>query len=225
MNHYLQIFILILQIIGLYFFSRLTINEIFYFFRIFIKDEKTIAILVALLFFPGTIFHEMAHYFFALIMMLNVREIKLIPEFDNHQLKLGKVLYEKKDFVRGIIVGLAPIIFALVFFWWLAKFSLFPNKNLFLNIFFIYIIFVVSSTMFSSRQDLIDLIYIIPLFIILIGLIYIFDIKIQLIFQNQGLIEKIINSVSKINFFLLLALLINLFLIIFLRTFRKIIKK
>lgn len=220
-----QFVFFILQIIALYFFSRKTTNEFFYFLRTFTKNQKTVFILVSILFFPGTVIHEMAHYFFAVITNLRVREVKLFPEFHEGYIKLGRVLYEKKDFVRGIIVGIAPIIIALFFFWWLGAFRLFPNENPYLNLIFGYIVFAVSSTMFSSKQDLVDLIYIIPLFIIIGGLIYIFDIRADLILSNGRVIKGMMSVIKTINFYLLFSLVVNILLILFFKSYRKIIGK
>lgn len=220
-----QFVFFILQIIALYFFSHKTTNEFFYFLRTFTKNQKTVFILVSILFFPGTVIHEMAHYFFAVITNLRVREVKLFPEFHEGYIKLGRVLYEKKDFVRGIIVGIAPIIIALFFFWWLGAFRLFPNENPYLNLIFGYIVFAVSSTMFSSKQDLVDLIYIIPLFIIIGGLIYIFDIRADLILSNGGVVEGMMSVIKTINFYLLFSLVVNILLILFFKSYRKIIGK
>lgn len=217
--------ILIFQIIIIYFLSRITINELFYFLRFFFKNDQIVFSLISVFFLPGTIIHEMGHYFFALLLMLNVREVKIFPEWEKNYIKLGRVLYEKKDFVRGIFVGLAPLILGVAFFWWLSVFKLFPSQNLLINIILGYIIFSVSSTMFSSKQDLVDLIYIIPLIIIVIGIVYIFDLRLDFILKNKDLIQTFSNGVKGINFYLFFSLIINLFLIVFFKSFRKIIRK
>lgn len=225
MSESYQFVFFILQIFALYFLSHQTTNEFFYFLRAFTRNQKTVFVLVSVLFFPGTVLHEMAHYFFALITNLKVREVKLFPEFNEGYIKLGRVLYEKKDFVRGLIVGIAPIIIALFFFWWLGAFRIFPNDNLYLNLILGYLVFAVSSTMFSSKQDLVDLIYIIPLIIIIVGAVYIFDIRADLILNNGKVIENAVAVIKTINFYLLFSLVINIFLILVFKSFRKILKK
>lgn len=225
MSEAYQFVFFILQIIALYFLSHKTTNEFFYFLRTFTRNKKTVFVLVSVLFFPGTVLHEMAHYFFAVITNLRVREVKLFPEFNEGYIKLGRVLYEKKDFVRGLIVGIAPITIALFFFWWLGALRLFPNDNPYLNLILGYVVFAVSSTMFSSKQDLVDLIYIVPLIIIIGGLVYIFDIRADLILNNDRVIEKTVAVIKTINFYLLFSLVVNIFLILFFKSFRKIFKK
>jgi len=225
MSESYQFVFFILQIIALYFLSHKTTNEFFYFLRTFTRNQKTVFVLVSVLFFPGTVLHEMAHYFFAVITNLRVKEVKLFPEFNEGYIKLGRVLYEKKDFVRGLIVGIAPIIIALFFFWWLGAFRLFPNDNLYLNLILGYLVFAVSSTMFSSKQDLVDLIYIIPLIIIIGGAVYIFGIRADFILKNDGFINKFISIIKTINFYLLFSLVVNILLILFFKSFKTIIKK
>jgi hypothetical protein len=214
-----------LQIVLIFFLSHLTISELFYFLRIFLKKEKLIYAFVSLLFFPGTVIHEMGHFVAATILNLRVHEVRLLPSFEKNQIKLGSVLYEKKDFIRGILVGIAPIFFALVFFWFLGKFHLFPNTNLWLNILLGYIVFAVSSTMFSSKQDLIEFVLIVPVIIIIIGIIYIFNIKLDIILNNKLLKEGFIGFFQDINFYLLFSLIANIILIIFFKIFRILLHK
>ena len=64
--------LLLIQLIALFFLSHQTSNQIFYFLRLFIDDEKTIFIIVSLLFLPGTIIHELAHFFAAIILFTNI---------------------------------------------------------------------------------------------------------------------------------------------------------
>jgi len=214
-----------LQIVLIFFLSHLTINELFYFLRIFFKKEKIVYAFVSLLFFPGTIIHEIGHFVAAIALNLRVYEVKLLPSFEKKQIRLGSVLYEKKDFFRGILVGIAPIFFAFCFFWFLGKFHLFPNSNLWLNILFGYIVFAVSSTMFSSKQDLIEFVLIVPVIIIIIGIIYIFHIRLDIILNNKLLKEGFIGFFQDINFYLLFSLIANTILIIFFKIFRILLHK
>jgi len=216
--------LVLLQIVLIFFLSHLTINELFYFLRIFLKKEKVVYLFVSFLFFPGTVVHEMGHFTAATILNLKVHEVRFLPQLEKNQIKLGSVLYEKKDFIRGILVGIAPIFFALSFFWILAKFHLFPNSFFWLNILFGYVVFAVSSTMFSSKQDLVDFVLIVPIIIIIIGIIYIFNIKLDIVLNNKLLKEGFYNFFHDINFYLLFSLIVNIILIILFKIFRLIFK-
>jgi len=206
--------LLFIQSLTIFFLSRKNFNNFFYLFRRIFKNEKTVYALVSLLFLPGTIIHEFSHFFTAMILFLPVKDIQIFPKFEEGQIKLGHVLYVKKDFLRGILVGIAPFFGALLFFFILGIFKLFPNKILGLNIALIYLIFTVSSVMFSSKQDLVDIVYLIPLLVFLAGIYYVFQPLINLSFFDR--LKEIINGLrfflEKVNFYLFISIIIHLFL-------------
>ncbi len=190
-----------LNLIFIYFISRLSLNEIFYFLRKLIKNEKLVYYFVALIFFPGTIIHEFSHFFAATILFLPVKDIKIFPQIENHSIKLGTVYYIKKDFLRGFLVGIAPLFGAMLFFWVIS--------HLTLNLFFYYLIFVVSTTMFSSKKDLEDLLYLIPFFLFIYFIVYIFNLKIDSIVNFTLNNRDLLNFFQQINSFLILSIIIN----------------
>lgn len=215
-NLFLLTTLLFIQSTTIFFLSRNNFNHLFYFFRKFFHNENTVYSLVSLVFLPGTIIHELSHFFAAMILFLPVKDIQIFPKFKDNQIKLGHVLYVKKDFLRGILVGIAPFFGALLFFFVLGFFKLFPNENLGLNIALIYLIFTVSSVMFSSKQDLVDIVYLIPfiLFLLIIGYVF------QPIFSSFNLpyFEKVITGLefflNNVNYYLFLSILIHVFLIL-----------
>ena len=203
----------IVQVIALYIFSRAVVKQLYSFFDIFIKSQKTVFLLVSMLYFPGTIIHEMSHFFAAIILFLNVKDIRIFPEFENDHIRLVSVSFEKKDFVRGILVGVAPFIFAMVIFFTIAANSLYPTNSLGLNILFGYLIFTISSTMFSSKKDIVDLIYVIPLAIILVGVIIYLGINVLDLFKSDFITKLTISFFEKVNFYLFFSLIINIVLL------------
>ena len=208
--------LLFTQSLIIFFLSRQNFKQLFYLLRKIFHHEKTVYRLISLIFFPGTIIHELSHFFAAMFLFLPVKEIRIFPQFENNQIKLGHVLYVKKDFLRGILVGIAPFFGALLFFFILAFFKLFPSNNSVLNVGLIYLVFAVSSVMFSSKQDLVDIVYLIPFIILLWIIVYIF----QPYFSsfNLSYFEKIITGfrifLTSINFYLFLSVIIHLFLMI-----------
>ncbi len=215
----------IAQILGLYFLSHQTINNLFYFLMVILKNESLVYSLIAVLFLPGTILHESAHLLAALFLVLKVREVNIFPQWKSGQIKLGSVIYEKKDSLRSILVGIAPMFFALFFFWLLTNFKIFPSINFCLNAFFLYLIFTVSSTMFSSQKDLQDLIFAVPLVIIMGGIVYVFNFRIEVIFNNKIIVDNLIVFLKTINFYLLISLVINIFLVFIFKSFLALFKK
>lgn len=128
----------------------------------------------------------------AIVLLLKVRSFTVFPEWEDNSIKLGSVVYEKKDFVRGILVGIAPILIGLILFWIISIVHPFSQESILLKILMVYVIFVLSSTMFSSKQDLIDMVYLIPLILIIVAIVYIFQIDIfgmleKFVFKIQGL--------------------------------------
>lgn len=214
---------LILLLFALYFISRQTANQIFHALRLFIKNEKSIFAIISFIFFPGTIIHEMAHFFMAIILMLKVRGITIFPTWEEGYIKLGSVVYEKGDYIRGVLVGIAPIIVGLLFFWWISAINVFPSNNTGLTISLGYLIFVISSTMFSSKQDLVDLIFLIPFAVLGFIIIYIFDIKIQIPF-NENIIRYAVKQVMTINIYLLFSIGIQVGILILLQSIKAIKK-
>lgn len=215
---------LIAQIVTLYFLSRQSINELFHTLRIFIKSEKRVLTLVTVFFLPGTILHEMAHFFGATLLMLKVKEVTILPQRKNHYVKLGSVLYEKKDVIRGVLVGISPFFFAMFFFWLTSKTHIFPHPNLIVSILSGYGIFVVTSTMFSSSKDLQDLLFVIPLGIIVIGILYILNIRIEFM-VNRNVLETVERISSEINIYLFSGIVMHVCLIVFLKSLRRIIHR
>ena len=222
---YLPIIGLCLELICLFFIVRLNLKEIFTTLRKFIKSERTIFVLISLLFFLGTTLHEIAHFLAATILMLRVREIRVFPKLEENYIKLGEVIYEKKDIVRSIFVGIAPILGGLFIFWALASFKLFPSNNLLQNILLGYLIFAISSTMFSSKKDLIDLIYIVPLSIILMGIFYVFNIRLDFLLAKSGFLDNFLGSIRSIDSFMLFSLLINIIIMMTLKFFNFLLQR
>lgn len=191
----------------LYFVSRKTIHTCFYFFSRFLKHPQAAYRMMALLYFPGTAVHEMSHLVMAMILNLKVRDISLIPKIRGNTLKLGTVTYEKKDVVRGLIVGIAPFFAALFAFWLIDAFRLL-YMNFWTTAFFSYIVFTISSTMFSSKQDLIDLVYVLPIVIILGVVLVVLKVDLHLFFIAFDL-NVISQFFSIVNSFLIFSLLLN----------------
>lgn len=157
--------VLLILLIVQYFAAKKSLNTVVSLLDNFLPRNIIFGV-ISLLFFPGTVIHEGAHAITALCLFLPVKSIHLIPEWDHKSIKLGHVVYEKRGLWRSIIVGLAPLPFGLLALW----FILMWNVPVWLTG---YLMFVITSTMFSSKSDLVDVIYIIPLLVVL-GIIWFF---------------------------------------------------
>lgn len=197
--------VFLLQIVVIFIITRLIIKELFVFLRKFFETDFPVFMTVSLIFLPGTIIHEAAHFLTALFLILPVKSMTFFPKWDNNEIKLGEVLFVKKDFLRGILVGIAPVFFGVGILFLLFFYHIYPAKNLGLNILYSYLIFSISANMFSSKQDLKDLALIIPVIILMVIIFYVFSIKI-----NLSGINAIMN---KINYYIFFVLIIDALLL------------
>lgn len=163
--------------------------------------------MMALLYFPGTLIHEMSHLVMAMLLNLKVRDITLIPKVRGSTLKLGTVWYEKKDVVRGLLVGIAPFFAAMFVFWFIDTWRLL-YMNMIIGALVSYLVFAISSTMFSSKQDLVDLVYVIPIALIVIAVGYIFRENL-LPFMTYVDVTSIENFFAIVNSYLIFSLMLN----------------
>lgn len=215
----------LLQLIVLFFVSRISITRLFQVLRLPFRKDRIVYSVIAFIFFPGTVIHELSHYIMAVFLFLKVRDIHVFPEWEGQYLKLGRVYYEKKDVIRSIIVGIAPIVVGLLLFWWLYNLQIFQSQNLILKGIVVWLIFILSTTMFSSKQDLVDIIYVIPIGIIIAGVIYIFQIDLSQLISWNVLLEATAGFVYAINIYLLISLGIHVLIISILHMILMISKK
>ncbi len=220
----LLLLVFVIEFIFLYFISRLSIRELFYSLRLFFRNEKIVLSFMALIFSPGTIIHELSHFLVAIILLLKVREIHIFPVFEKNYIKLGRVIYEKQDILRGIIVGIAPIMVGLVIFFWISTLDIFLIENLWFKLLMFYLIFVLSTTMFSSRQDLIDLGYVLPLTILLFIFLYLFQIDLSVFLKSPELIAVTADFVYDVNVNLGISILVHFVLLIILFGIKKLFR-
>ena len=215
----LTFFLFITSIFILYFVSRYMLTELFHFLHLFIRRRDVIFSTIAVIFLPGTILHELSHYIAATILFLQVGEVHIMPTWKENHLQLGRVTYKKTDVVRSIIVGVAPFFGALFFFWFVGAFHLFPHTHMIITLIFGYLLFSVSANMFSSRQDLVDLIYIIPLCLIAGTVFYITNIKISVAFPEVWL-QNTADLLQRINIYITICIAIHVIMILIFKSLR-----
>ena len=105
--------VFLLQMVVIYIISRLILKELFLLLRKFFQTDFPVFSIISLLFLPGTIIHETAHFITALFLILPVKSMTVFPRWDDNEIKLGEVLFIKKDSLRAILVGIAPVFFGI----------------------------------------------------------------------------------------------------------------
>lgn len=168
-------FILFVQSIVLYILSKTSIQRLYGFMYQLSKSKAIANYVIILLFFPGTIIHELSHYIVALLLMLNARSFVIFPQVEKNHILLGSVTYEKKDPVRGFLVGIAPFFGVCIMFFIISKLPIMQSDNLYIRIGIGHLIFSLSSQMFSSQQDIIDALAFIPIISVVFIVFYIFS--------------------------------------------------
>ena len=171
----------LVEVCAIYFLSHHLLNTAYRLLRKVISSDSAIIWLVALLYLPGTILHELSHYFFALLLAMHPEEVSILPHIERNHIQLGHVLYRKhrSDFIRPIIVGIAPFFGAIAALWTLQSFHLFPGSVWWQTALFGYLILAITANMFSSKQDLIDLVYVVPIFLVAGLVLYLFPVQIN----------------------------------------------
>lgn len=215
----LSFFLFLIVILILYFVSRYMLTEFFHFLHLFIRRRDLIFSTIAVIFLPGTILHELSHYLAATILFLQVGEIHIMPSWKENHLQLGRVTYKKTDVVRSIIVGVAPFFGALFFFWFVGAFYLFPSTHIAITLFFGYLLFSVSANMFSSKQDLVDLIYVIPLFLIAGAVFYITNVRISVSVPDVWL-QNTADLLQRVNIYITISITIHAIMVLIFKSLR-----
>jgi len=179
MNILIQIFFFAVEIVSIFLLSRFSLQKSYSLLRRILKNDKSIIYFISLLYLPGTILHEMSHYIAALLLNMHPREIQFFPVIEGKKVKLGHVLYEKHphDFLRSVLVGVAPFLGGLISLWIIIQTKLFPGNVWWYTVVFGYLILTITANMFSSRQDLVDVGYLIPLGLLVMFLLFLFPIR------------------------------------------------
>lgn len=175
---------------------------------------------MVVLLFPGTIIHELSHLFTAEILGVRTGKLSLVPEGlegpDGQEIQAGSVAIAKTDPIRRTVIGLAPVFVGLAV---LAGLSYFLSSSPYSHttittILLYYLLFTVSNTMFSSREDMKG---VIPVFITLslfTTAAYVAGVRFTLTGKALELAQQVISSLSQS---LLLVLAVNILLLLILK--------
>lgn len=216
-------FILLGILIALYFISRKSIQELYILLVHIFRNNHIAMIVLALLFYPGTVIHELSHFLMAVLLRLRVHEINLLPQKEGHYLKLGYVLFERKDAVRGLIVGIAPFLSGIALLWWLYNINFFVSGSVITQLIKSYLTFILTSTMFSSKQDLVDIMYIVPFVIITVFVALYWNINLLNYIVTISHLEAVNNFMYAVTINSAISLLIHIVTILICFSIRRIL--
>jgi hypothetical protein len=216
--------IFFIQLILLFLLSRRIHIHISQFIFQITRSKKITVYLIWLLFLPGTLLHELAHWLTAKLLFVQTGSISLIPKLSDESLKLGSVRIEKTDLLRRNLIGMAPVFWGLgilLFVLYIAaERELF--KNYWMIIFIAYISFEIGNTMFSSRKDMEGAVPLLALLILLGIIAYFLNFRIpydniEHIFSHS----YVSNLFQKASLYLLFPIIFDILIILLLKLLRK----
>ncbi len=156
------------ELVLLYMLSHLVTTRLFQFFQLIFRVRSIAVSIVLLLFFPGTVVHELAHLFTAEILRVPTGKMRLEPEsIREDTITSGSVMVAQTDPFRRYAIGLAPlfwgmtvltaIAYVLPSLWISVTTSavpVFSNPDVYWLMLAGYALFSISNSMFSSPADL-----------------------------------------------------------------------
>ena len=165
----------LVQLISLYVLAQLLQRHISLLFSRILRFDRLVIWAMAILFLPGTIMHELAHYVAAKLLFVKTGAITLTPRpMGNGAIRMGSVAIAKTDPLRRFLIGVAPVYggMAILFMvlWWSQQ-TLWPASWAEWAILG-YIVFQITNSMFASSKDMEGATGLFILIALLAGLLY-----------------------------------------------------
>lgn len=161
----MAIIFLLFSLVLLYFSGQLLLRQLTYLVHYVGGSRRALIVLWSLVFLPGTIVHELSHFFLAILVGARTGKIEIFPEFldsddQDGGVALGSVQTQKLNIFQGVLVGLAPFFVGLGLLVWLGtiilqSYSLSSYGTLVLQG---YLFFTISNSFFPSPSDLVHVI-------------------------------------------------------------------
>lgn len=204
--------ILCIELGVLYILSRRLSQNLFIAVFLLTKSRPIAISFLSLLFFPGTVIHELAHLFTAEILGVRTSGLTLVPEsIEQKDVRTGSVSIAQSDPVRRALIGIAPVFAGLGVLGGLMYFIpdiweqvqlditngiLFTSYSVYVLMLMIYALFAVSNTMFSSSEDMEGFWPVVGVIALLLASTYIAGIRIHLTETTLGNITVFLQSVA-----------------------------
>ncbi len=165
------------------------------------KKPKISIWLLALLFFPGTYFHEISHLVVARLLGIPAHLSSLKPKREANDIVMGSVSLAKTGSFRRFLVGVAPFVLGLGGLWVLTYFFYLRFVLVWWHwLVWAYLVFQLGNTIFLSRQDMQGAwVYLVPTFSLVCGLVVYF-----------GVPGDVVLFLKQVSILLLIPISINL---------------
>ncbi len=184
------------EIIILYILTR-RLTQNLYIAAFLLTKSRAISIgFLSLIFFPGTVIHELAHLFTAEILGVHTGGLTLVPEgIEQTNVRTGSVSIAQTDPLRRAVIGVAPVFVGMATLFTISYFLpvlwnqtaqdfqngiAFSQYSLYTLLLSFYALFAVSNSMFSSHEDMEGFWPVAIVVILVFGAAYIAGIKFSL---------------------------------------------
>ncbi|OIN90326.1 hypothetical protein AUJ42_03225 [Candidatus Collierbacteria bacterium CG1_02_44_10] len=199
-----------ISLLLLFFSKRWLTGEISRLVRRFGGGHRAIIIIWSIIFLPGTIIHELSHFFLAIITGARTGKIEIIPEYLEDEwedkgkggsVALGYVQTQRLNPIQGFFVGTAPFVVGTILLVSLASllstgYDSGPTIYLFLQG---YLFFTIANSLFPSWSDIRQTL---PLVIIaLVCLLIAWTLGLQLFTRPTAQILSLADTVSTVLLF------------------------
>lgn len=212
--------IFFVELLILFLFSKALIKSLAQLIFFLSKSREVGVYSLAILFFPGTIIHELSHAIVAGVLMVHVGEVEFTPQIHEGGVKLGSAQVGKTDPIRGALIGVAPVIIGLtiilgLLFFFSSGFLQGKEFSFWVYLLLFYLIFVIGNTMFSSRKDLEGAVGGLILSISILTAFYLLGFREVFIFLNQIISVELVGFFQKSSLFLIVPLVLDFLVILF----------
>lgn len=209
----------LLQLMIIYFTSRFVMQKLFHALHRTVRSTSVSFYILSLLYLPGTLLHELSHLFTSIVLFVMPHSFDLIPkitELDEgkYYVRMGAVHHAATDPFRSMLIGAAPLFFGLGFFYTIFEFNLFPHSSILVNILILYLFVSISSSMFSSKQDMKESLMLVPFLLLIAAICVGFKIPVFDYLQSDVSLDVI----KKFNLYIASATGLNMLLYFALRT-------
>jgi len=189
----------IFELIFLFLISRFLTRKLSALLYRITRSQLATINLMAFLFFPGTVLHEVSHFLMAGLLFVPVGHVELWPKLEGNYVKLGSVQIAQTDIFRRFLIGVAPFLFGTVLLvgmlFYAAQNNLFDNK--WFTLLLGYAAFEIGNTMFSSKKDMEGALELFAAFLVFAIIFYFLGVRIPAINFDAIFANQIITQVFK----------------------------
>lgn len=104
---------LFLLLVLAWFSQQISLHIQFPFYKV-TRSQNSATLAIFLLFLPGVLIHESAHWTVARLLGLKTGKFRVWPKRQGKYIGLGSVSVESKDPIRDSLVGIAPLVVGIV---------------------------------------------------------------------------------------------------------------